>query len=289
MMKRIGIIGFGNVGAYYVTKLREAGYPVTVLIRNPRKFEKAIKQGATPMETAIDVTQNSDFIILALPNSDIVEFVMEGEGGVLSVLKAGQMVIDTSTGRLRTAIRLEKLCEEKGAGFIDAPLTWRGPDHTHIQMVGGKEENFKKAEEILKCMSYKYRLFGPAGSGQIVKLINNAFGSSMVAICAETVELTKKYGLDPKLLKEYLMFNIPEGLLNEDYRGCGELEMVYKDLGYMLEIAHESCINIPIISQVHEMMKATKIYGDPIWECTGIHTYYKRLNNDMQTIKRNIE
>jgi 3-hydroxyisobutyrate dehydrogenase-like beta-hydroxyacid dehydrogenase len=279
-MKNVGLIGLGNVGSYYVTRLLDAGYPLTVSDINPQKLESAVKQGTTPADTAAEVAQNSDFIILSLPNSEAVEAVMEGDCGVLSVLKAGQVVIDTSTCRPKTAVRLEKLCEEKGAYFVDSPLTWRGPCHTHILMVGGKEESFKKAEEILKCLSYKYRLLGPIGTGQVVKLINQAVLSNLLAIYAEAVELTKKHGLNPALLKEYLEFDIDEELLTEDYRGGGELALRYKDLGYLLEITHDSCANIPISSLVHEMFKTSKIYGEPNFSEPGIHTYYKRLNND---------
>jgi 3-hydroxyisobutyrate dehydrogenase-like beta-hydroxyacid dehydrogenase len=277
-MKRIGLIGFGNIGSYYGKILRKAGYPLTVLIRNPQKLETVVKLGAIPADTTAKVVQNSDFIILSLPNSEVVETVMEGECGVLSVLKAGQIVIDTSTSRPRTAVRLEKLCEEKGAGFIDSPLTRRGPGH--ILMVGGKETKFKKAEEILKCLSYKYRLLGPVGTGQIIKLIHQEILAGLEAVYAEAVEFTKKNRLDPVLFKDYLEFDIPEGLLSEDYRGGGELAFMYKDMGYLLEMAHENCANIPISSLVHEIFKTSKIYGEPNWEQIGIQTYYKRLNND---------
>jgi 3-hydroxyisobutyrate dehydrogenase len=131
-MKRVGLIGFGNIGSYYANLLLGAGYPLTVFDIDPQKLATAVKQGAILTDTAAKVVQNSDFIILALPKSEVVEAVMEGESGVLSVLKAGRIVIDTSTSRPQTAVRLERLCEEKGAGFIDSPLTWRGPGHTHI-------------------------------------------------------------------------------------------------------------------------------------------------------------
>jgi 2-hydroxy-3-oxopropionate reductase len=279
-MKNVGLIGLGNVGSYYVKKLLEANYPLTVFDIDSQKLKNAVKQGATPATTAVEVAQNSDFIILSLTNSEVVEAVMDGESGVLSVLKVGQMVIDTSACRPQTAVKLEKMCEERGAAFLDAPLTWRGPSHTQFLMVGGKAENFQKAEEILKCLSYKYRLFGPAGTGQILKVINQAVLANQKAVHAEAVEFTKKCGLDPAFLKEFLEFDIPEGLLAEDYRGGGELALMYKDLGYLLEIAHDSCANIPISSLVHEIFKASKVYGDPKWEQIGIQTYYKRLNND---------
>jgi 3-hydroxyisobutyrate dehydrogenase-like beta-hydroxyacid dehydrogenase len=279
-MKRVGLIGLGNIGSYYVNRLLGAGYPLTVFDIDPQKLATAVKQGAISANTAAKVVQNSDFIILALPKSEVVEAVMEGENGVLSVLEVGQMVIDTSTSRPKTAVRLEKLCEEKGAGFIDSPLTWRGPGHMHILMVGGKEASFKKTEEILQCLSYKYRLVGPVGTGEILKIINQSVIANQIAVHAEAVELTKQYGLDPALLKEFLEFDIPEGLLTEDYSSCGELGFTYKDLGYQLEIAHDSCANIPISSLVHEMIKTSKVYGEPDWRQLGIQTHYQRLNKD---------
>jgi 2-hydroxy-3-oxopropionate reductase len=280
MMKKVGLIGLGNVGTYYVKILLEAGYPLTVLDIDPQKLDNAMKQGAKPADTPAKVTQNADFIILALPTDEVVTSIMEGDGGVLSVIKTGQVVIDNSTCRPKTAVRLEKLCEEKGAYFIDAPFTKGGPNKTYVMMVGGKEASFKKAEEMLKCLSYKYRLFGPIGTGQILKLINQAMLASKITTAAEVVELTKRCGLDPKLLKEYLMFDIDEGLLSEDYRDHGELVLMYKDLGYLLEMAHEYCANIPISSLTHEIFKATKFYGKPDWNHPSIETYFQRLNND---------
>jgi 2-hydroxy-3-oxopropionate reductase len=280
MMKKVGLIGLGNVGSYYVTKLLEAGYLLTVFDIDPQRLENAAEQGATPADTAANVAPDSDYIILSLTNSEVVESVMEGEHGVLNVLKPGQVVIDTSTCRPKTAVRLEKLCEEKGAYFIDSPLTWRGPFHTHILMVGGKEASFKKAEEILKCLGYKYQLIGSIGTGQILKIINQAILANQMAVHAEAVEFTKKYGLDPALLKEFLEFDISEELLAEDYCGNGELALHYKDLGYLLEMAHESCANIPISSLVHEIFKTSKGYGEPRWREPGVLTYYQRLNND---------
>ena len=279
-MKRVGIIGLGNVGEYYVKRFMEARYSLTVFDIDKKKKDIAIRQGAIPAISAADVTKNSDYIILSLPKSEIVEAVMEDKDGVLSILKSDQIVIDTSTSRPKTAMRLETLCEEKGAYFLDSPLTWRGPGHTHILMVGGKEEGFKKAEEILKVMSYKYRLFGPVGTGQTIKLINQSILANEMAIYAEAVELTKKCGINSAVLKEYLGFKIDDELITKNYKGCGELGFIYKDLGYLLETAHDYSANIPISSMVHEILKFSKDCGEADWRLSGIQTYYSRLNND---------
>jgi len=277
MKRKIGLIGLGNIGGFYSKTLLKAGYPLTVFDIDPAKVKTSTDAGANGAANPADATRASDVIILSLPNSEIVEDVMLGENGVLQAVNKGQLIIDTSTCRPGTAVKLEKLCASKGAGFIDSPLSWRGPGQ--ILMVGGTEENFKSAEEILKCISYKYRLVGPAGAGQYLKMINQGILADRLAVYCEAVELTKKCGMDPMLLKEYLEFDIPDALYSEDYAGGGHLALHYKDLGYLNEIAHDVCANIPISALVHELFKASKLFGEPHWIQPGIQTYYKRLNS----------
>ncbi|HEY5585047.1 MAG TPA: NAD(P)-dependent oxidoreductase [Ruminiclostridium sp.] len=277
-MKRIGLIGLGNIGSYYSGKLMDAKYPLTVLDVNKEKQDCIVKMGAVAAKSLTDIVLNSDIIILSLPNSEVVENIMDCKDGILASIKEGQLIIDTSTCRPSTAIKYDKLCSEKKAGFIDSPLTWRGAAG-QILMVGGSDENFAKGEEILKCLSYKYRHVGPSGCGQYLKMINQAILANQLAVNCEAVEMSKKCQLDPKLLGEFLEFNIPEALYTEKYEGGGHLVLHYKDLGYLLEIAHDVGASIPISSIVHEIFKATKLYGEPNWFQLGIQTYYKRLNS----------
>jgi len=278
MKRKIGLIGLGNIGAFYTKKLLEAGYPLTVLDIDGVKMQAAVDAGAAKAATPAGLTAVSDVVILSLPNSEIVEDVMEKNDGILSVLKEGQLVIDTSTCRPRTAIKCQKLCAEKKAGFIDSPLTIRTSGQ--ILMVGGGEKDFADASEILACLSYKYKHIGAIGSGQYLKLMNQAIQAGLLAVKAEVFELTKNCGLDPKLLRDYLEYDIPESLYSEDYSGGGQLAIHYKDMGYLNEIAHDVEANIPISALVHELFKTTKLYGESNWRQVGIHTYYKRLNGN---------
>ena len=276
MKRKIGIIGLGFIGVEYATKLLNAGYSLTVLDTDAKKQRKIISLGALGVNTPAQVAKNSDIVILALPNSEIVEATMGGENGVLSALGRGKLVIDTSSCRPQTSVLLDALCKEKGAGFLDAPLTRKAEGH--ILMVSGSRENFAVAEEIFNCISYKYHLVGEAGAGQTLKKIQQAIGAGLLAVYAENIELTKSCGLDPELLRELLEFDIPDSLYTEDYAGGGNLWMNYKDLGYLMEIAHDKCANVPISALVHEIFKAVRISGEPNWIQAGIRTYYRRLN-----------
>lgn len=275
-MQRIGLIGIGNIGSHFARTLREADYPVTVLDRDRRKMANAIALGAQPAATPGGVADASDIILLCLPGSHAVQDVMEGEDGILSHLRQGQLVIDTGTSRPETAVHYEKACAEKGAGFIDAPITWRSSGL--IIMVGGTAENFEQGREVLERLSYKLKHVGPIGQGQVLKLMNQLVLAGQLAVWAEAVTFGQKAGVEPRLLRDYLELPINESLYGEDFSGGGQLALHYKDLGYVLELAHQNGANIPLTSIVHEAFKYAHVSGDPNWTQPGIVTYWRRLN-----------
>ena len=275
-MQRAGLIGLGNVGSGFAKRLREAGYPLTVLDKDERRMAPAIGLGAQGASTPGEVAAASDIVLLSLPGSPAVEAVMEGPEGVLGRLGKGQLVVDTGTSRPETDVRYEGLCAEKGAGFIDAPIT--GRSEGWIIMVGGTEENFERGREVLGHLAYKLKHIGPVGTGQALKLANQLLQAGQWAVWAEAVEFSRSAGLEPRLLSEYLEFPVPEVMYGDDFSAGGQLGLHYKDLGYILDLAHDTEANIPVTALVHEIFKGAKIAGKPDWFQAGIIAYWRRLN-----------
>jgi 3-hydroxyisobutyrate dehydrogenase-like beta-hydroxyacid dehydrogenase len=275
-MQTIGIIGIGNIGRYFTRQLREAQWPVVALDSIPERLQYAVDRGATPAKNPAEVAANSEIVVLCLPGSHAVQAVMEGEIGILSRIKPGQLVIDTGTSRPATAVHYEMSCAEKAAAFIDAPITWRSQGL--IIMVGGKAEAFEQGKEVLTLLSFKLKHIGPIGQGQILKMMNQAILAGQLAVNAEIVEFTKQAGLDPQLLEAFLGFSIGETLLGDDFSDGGTLALHYKDLGYALEFAHDKGANIPLTGLVHEAFKQAKFAGDADWSQPGVVTYWRKLN-----------
>ncbi len=275
-MLRIALIGLGNVGSRFAPMLLKAGYPLTVLDLDPAKVEAAAALGAQRAQTPGEVAARSDIILLSLPGSHAVEAVMEGASGILAHLHHGQLVVDTGTSRPATAVRYEELCREKGSGFLDAPIT--GRQQGWIIMVGGRAEDFEKARPVLACLAYKLKHVGPIGHGQLLKLMNQMLQAGQLAVQAETVAFAERAGLDPRLVREYLEFPISEAMIDGEFAGGGHLALHYKDLGYALEVAHETRATIPVTSVVHEVFKAVNLAGEPHWYQIAIVTYWRKLN-----------
>lgn len=275
-MERIGLIGIGNIGKYFVRKLLDAGYPLTVLDKDRDRASAAVDLGAEAADTPGDLAERSGIVIFALPGTPPVENVMDGQDGVLAHLAAGKLVIDTGTTRPETDVRYEGLCREKGAGFLDAPITWRKDGL--IFMVGGTAESFERGKGVLTCLAYKLRHVGSIGKGQVLKFMNQMVLAGQLAVLAETIEYGKKADVDPRLLSEYLEFQVGDALYGDDFSGTGTLALHYKDLGYILDLAHDTGAHVPIASIVHEAFKAAHIHGHPNWTQPGIITYWRRAN-----------
>jgi len=144
-MERVGLIGVGNIGRHFTRLLVQKGYPLVILDRERERVQFAVELGAGAASNPADVARQAEIVLLSLPGSHAVESVMEGENGLLSALTAGQIVIDTGTSRPDTDIKYERLAREKGAGFLDAPITWRRPGL--IFMVGRDELAYHQAKD----------------------------------------------------------------------------------------------------------------------------------------------
>jgi len=275
-MQRVGLIGLGNVGSGFARRLREAGCPLNVFDIRPERMQAAVELGATPAASPAQVAENADIVLLSLPGSHAVEAVMEGTEGVLARLRAGQLVVDTGTSRPETDIHYQGVCAKRGAGFLDAPITGRSAGW--IMMVGGAAEDFARGREVLTCLSYKLSHIGPIGSGQMLKLANQLVLAGQWAVWGEAIEFTRAAGLDPRLLSDCLEFPVPGVMYGDDFAAGGQLALHYKDLGYILEVAHEAEANIPLTALVHEVFKAAKAGGDPRWSQPGIISYWRRLS-----------
>jgi 3-hydroxyisobutyrate dehydrogenase-like beta-hydroxyacid dehydrogenase len=273
--KRVGLIGVGNIGTHFSKKLTEAGFPLTVFDLDEAKVQRAVDLGASAAESTVEVAEASDVILLSLPSSKPVEAVMDS---LLPVLQTGQVVADTGTSRRETDVQYAKLCAEKGAALIDAPITWRSGGPTI--MVGGEAQHFEQAREVLEAVSNKLQHVGPIGHGQALKYVNQMILAGQLAVWCESVEFAKSCGLDPELIAEHLEFPVPDVLFGDDFSGTGTLKLHYKDLGYILEAAHETGAHVPVSNVAHEAFKYADTTGDPLWGQPGIATYWRALRGE---------
>lgn len=281
-MSGIGLIGVGFVGKLFVDKLCEADYTLTVYDVDKTQVDYATARGATAVESPATVAEQSESVILALPGRREVEAVMESRDGLLDAATPGQLIIDTTTTGPEIAVEYEQQCADQDVGFISAPLTRNAPGGIHM-MVGGSEQHYRNAVDILDCLSAAHKRIGEIGDGQTFKLMLQLRYAGHRAIDAEIVAFGRDNGVDPGLLSSFLGLDLWEKYLHDDFEqdieGMGGRRIWQKDIGYALDVARRNDTALPLSSDVYEAYKATaRSAGPDEGHAAAIIQYWQRLN-----------
>ncbi|WP_462381899.1 3-hydroxyisobutyrate dehydrogenase [Pseudomonas sp. Marseille-QA0892] len=200
----IGFIGLGNMGGPMAHNLIKAGHQLTVFDLSAPAVAGLVDAGATGADAPADIASaNVEVIITMLPASAHVKAVYLGKDGLLSKVRPGVLLIDSSTIDPISAREVAKAAADHGNALLDAPVsggTGGAAAGTLTFMVGGSEADFEKARPILACMGKNIVHCGDSGNGQVAKVANNMLlGISMIGV-AEAMALGTRLGMDAKVL-----------------------------------------------------------------------------------------
>lgn len=202
--KRIGFIGLGNMGGRMTRCLVAAGIEVAGFDAKPGAAEAV---GATPAPTIATLAKDADIILLSLPDSKVVEKVMEAPEGLLASARSGQIIVDLSTAAAASTRRLAGLCKDKGIAYVDAGISGgaaAAEKGALTLMVGGDATVIAQLEWVFKPIAAKVISMGESGAGHTAKLLNNFLNAVSLAATAEVMVAGKKAGLDLHRLLDVL-------------------------------------------------------------------------------------
>ncbi|APE33542.1 3-hydroxyisobutyrate dehydrogenase [Nocardia mangyaensis] len=195
MTKKIGFLGLGHMGAPMAANLVEAGYDVLAFDPVPAAQEQARADGATVVATAAEAAVGRDVVITMLPNGKLV---LDVYAELLPAAAPGTLFIDSSTIDVADAKAAAALAVSAGHRPLDAPVSGGvagATAGTLTFMVGGAEDDFADAAEILNVLGGKVVHCGGAGVGQAAKICNNMLlGISMIGL-SEALVLGERLGL----------------------------------------------------------------------------------------------
>jgi 3-hydroxyisobutyrate dehydrogenase len=203
----VGVIGFGVMGSSMARNLAKHGHTVLGFSRTPRKVEALATDGIRSVSLR-EIGQLCSHVILSLTDGASVRSVLFDEyGGLAPLLKAGSLVIDTTTIAPTEARELEGRCAALGLHFVDAPVT--GGDvgarnATLTIMCGGDKGGFEQALPLLTCIGKNIRHMGASGSGQTMKAINQVAVALGIVAMTEAMLLAEQKGIDPTCALEIL-------------------------------------------------------------------------------------
>lgn len=274
-MQKVALLGLGIMGRGMAINLMKAGFPVTVWNRTHSKTDELVSMGASAADTPKRAAEGCDIVILMLADPAAIEAVAYGPDGVIEGLASGSALIDCSTVDPGTSRRLAASAAEKGAGFLDCPVTGSksaAESGELALMAGGEAATLDKAKPVLDAVSRKVIHAGGVGMGAQLKLCFNLMVGHMAAALAESLVMAEKAGLNP----ERVMETIGEGaiasrfyewkgncMLDRDFSTNFSLKLMHKDLNLVMQTAYGLNIPLPVTAAVKELFGTAKACCDP--------------------------
>jgi len=270
----LGFIGLGIMGAPMAMNCIEAGYSMTVYNRTAAKAEPLKALGAAPAESPAEVAANSDVVMICVTNSDdVLSVVLDERRGVVAGVRDGATVIDHSTVAPSVAERCAAALSDKGAGFLDAPIS--GGDVGAKQgalsiMVGGAKDHFDRVLPVLNVMGKTVTYCGRAGAGYTVKLCNQICGALHLIAAAEALALAEAAGVDTQAMLQavssgaagsWMLTNLAPKMVAGDYAPGFFVDYQLKDLRLASEAAHKLALPLPGAGLAEVLFRASSAQG----------------------------
>jgi 3-hydroxyisobutyrate dehydrogenase-like beta-hydroxyacid dehydrogenase len=283
-MTRIAFLGMGVMGAPMARHLAKAGHQVVVYNRNAAKALAWValngnQAAPTPAEAAAD----AEFVALCVGNDDDVREVVLGLNGALGGMSAGSILIDHTTASAGLARELSAACAERGVGFIDAPVSGgqAGAENGQLTVMCGCDdaEVFEQAQPVMDSYAKSCVHLGPAGSGQLTKMVNQICIAGVLQGLAEGVNFARQAGLDVDQVVDVIgkgaaqswqMDNRARTMAADEFEFGFAVEWMRKDLGIVLDEADRNGARLPVTALVDQFYKQVVAMGGDRWDTSSL-------------------
>ena len=283
-MAKVAFIGLGVMGFHMAGHLKvKGGHDVTVYNRTASKAAAwAEKFGGRATPTPAEAAKDADFVFTCVGNDDDLRSVTIGEDGVLKTMKPGSILIDNTTASAEVARELDAAAKGKGCAFIDAPVSGgqAGAENGVLTvMCGGDEAIFDKAKPVIDAYARMVGLMGPAGAGQLTKMINQICIAGLVQGLAEAIHFGKRAGLDIEKVVEVIskgaagswqMENRHKTMNAGKYDFGFAIDWMRKDLGIVLNEARRNGAKLPVTALVDQFYGDVQAMGGNRWDTSSL-------------------
>lgn len=272
--KTVGFIGLGLMGRPMCRNLMKAGLTPVVYNRSPQPRQELAGEGAIAVDSPAEVAKQADTIILMVADTPAVEHVLTAPDGVLSSLRPATLLIDMGTTAVPATRRLATLAEEKGALYVDAPVsggTIGAETGTLTIMAGGSEQAFAAALPILRLLGERITHVGTTGAGQVAKAANQVIVGLNIGAVAEALALARAAGVDPARVRAALRGGFADSrilevhgqrMLDDSYAPGGKCTTQRKDMHQALQLAAELGLDMPATALSRDLYDRLIAAGD---------------------------
>ncbi|WP_410793425.1 2-hydroxy-3-oxopropionate reductase [Kribbella sp. C-35] len=278
---RIGFIGLGVMGRPMADNLVAAGHELSV-------YRGRIDLEAHVCASAKEVAEQSEVVILMVPDTPDVEAALFAPGGAAEGLRAGSLVIDMSSISPTATIGFAQLIEKLGCDYLDAPVSGGelgARDGTLTIMAGGRPDVFERARPIFDVLGKNVTLIGGPGAGQTAKVANQIIVGLTIEAVAEGLLFAERAGADPAVVRQALMGGFAssrilevhgERMVDEAFEPGFRLRLHRKDLGLAVQAAAELDLALPNTAATQQLMNAAIADGDGELDHSALYRTLRR-------------
>jgi 3-hydroxyisobutyrate dehydrogenase len=282
-MAKCAFIGLGIMGYPMAGHLAAKGHEVTVYNRTSAKAEKWAQQHKGPAApTPREAAKGAELVFLCVGNDDDIRSVAFGDDGAFAGMGEGCVLVDHTTASADIARELEAEARKQGKQFVDAPVSGgqAGAENGALTiMCGGEPAAFERAKPVMEAYGRAVTLMGPAGAGQLTKMVNQLCIAGLVQGLAEGINFGQRAGLDMEKViaviskgaaQSWQMDNRAKTMVGGKFDFGFPVVWMRKDLKICMEEANRNGALLPVTALIdqyyHQIMKA----GGSRWDTSSL-------------------
>jgi 3-hydroxyisobutyrate dehydrogenase len=282
-MAKVAFLGLGVMGYPMAGHLKAKGHEVTVYNRSPQKAQVWVAQhGGASAPTPADAAKGQEIVFCCVGNDDDLRSVTTAEGGAFAAMEKGAIFVDHTTASANVARELDAAAKAAGFGFVDAPVSGgqAGAENGVLTvMCGGEESVYARAEPVIASFARMCRLMGPAGSGQLTKMVNQICIAGLVQGLSEGVHFAKRAGLDVEAMLDVIskgaagswqMENRGKTMNADKFDFGFAVDWMRKDLGIVLDEARRNGARLPVTALVDQFYADVQKLGGGRWDTSSL-------------------
>ncbi len=280
---KLAFLGLGVMGYPMAAHLAKAGHDVTVYNRTALKAEAwANEHKGRYRPSPAEAVEGADIVFMCVGNDDDVRAVATGPKGAFAGMKKGAILADHTTASAEIAREMEREAKEKGLGFLDAPVSGGQAGAVNGKltiMVGGAEASFRVAEPVMRHYGQAVTLMGPAGSGQLTKMVNQIMLAGLIQGLSEGINFAIRAGLDAKQVagvigkgaaQSWQLDNRATTMIDGKFDFGFAVDWMRKDLGICLAEARRNKSALPVAALVDQFYARVQERGGSRWDTSSL-------------------
>ena len=288
--RNVAFVGLGVMGYPMAGHLAAAGHAVRVYNRTETRAATWVAEhGGTGAPTPAAAAAGADFVFVCVGNDDDVRSVTLAQDGVLEGIPAGAVLVDHTTASAELARELAAAGDERGVGFLDAPVSGgqAGAENGQLTiMVGGEPDTFAAAEPVMDCYARAVRLMGDAGAGQLTKMVNQVCIAGVLQGLSEGLHFAEKAGLDVDAVVEVIgkgaaqswqMDNRAGTMGRREFEFGFAVQWMQKDLDMTLQAARRLGARMPLTALVDQFYADVAAMGGARWDTSSLIERLRRV------------